>query len=191
MDNTLQQIKKNISSKNIFLLDSWLNEKYNLFKEDYNDSTLLEKRIMNEIDLTDIDLLIDKQKVISIRDKVQFNVKQSLLNQYLFCQIVSINNIGDVTHQQEGHLDEIEKIDNKYLRTDDDEEKNKVQEKKKVVYKFELTTGVDIFYGFEYEKIDCLSNLQFTKYKKVMIGKDIEIRRGILYLKQSNFRLFN
>ncbi len=189
MDSFLANFKRNLETNNIYILENWLQERYELYIKTENDPKTIEKNIQNDIKSTDIEEFIDKQKVGSIQDKISFDVKQSLIKRKVFCQIQAFANIGDATHKQHGNLDEIEKIDNKYLRTDE-EEQIKNYEKERFVYKLQLTNGKETFYGFEFEKITSLNNMELNKFQKVIIGDNIEVRRGVLYLKPSNFSIY-
>ena len=93
-------------------------------------------------------------------------------------------------------MDEIEDEDNdiddnKYLQGNDE----KTLKTEKIYYKFEFTsTGEDIFYGFEYNQFnqethDKLSNLKGPNFIKVLMGPKIEVRRGIFYLNNNNFKI--
>jgi hypothetical protein len=190
MDNILQVINNNFQNSHIFLKNSWLEDRYNYYKSSINDINSIERKIKADICLCDIETIIDKEKVVPLGDDVSLNVKQTIIKRPIFCQIDAIANIGDASHKQEGNLDEIEKIDNKFLRTDEEQERSKKSEKEKVILKFHLNNGIEQFFGFEFDKIPCLFNFSFPKFQKIIIDKEVEVRRGIFYLKLSNFNLF-
>ena len=54
---------------------------------------------------------------------------------------------------------------------------------------FSLSNGSNEFFGCEYEKIDLLKDLVVPKYQKIIIGPELEIRRGYIYLRNSTFSL--
>ena len=67
----------------------------------------------------------------------------------------------------------------------------------KIYYKIGFTTtGDDLFYGFEYNQFsqeihDKLANLNTPVLLKVLLGPNIEVRRGIFYLDNNNFKILS
>ena len=146
---------------------------------------------------------IDKEKVKAYFDSELYNLEeplQKIENKYIFCQVISVRNIAiskeEAKYKEYDNLDEIEDEDNdiddnKYLQGNDE----KTLKTEKIYYKFEFTsTGEDIFYGFEYNQFnqethDKLSNLKGPNFIKVLMGPKIEVRRGIFYLNNNNFKI--
>ena len=73
----------------------------------------------------------------------------------------------------------------------------KITKTEKIYYKFSFTTtGDDLFYGFEYDQFsnlihDKLSCIKGPVFLKVLLGPKIEIRRGIFYLNNNNFKILS
>ena len=127
-------------------------------------------------------------------------VNKVIENKYIFAQIISIRNIAiskeEAKYKEYDNLDEIEDEDNdiddnKYLQGNEE----KTLKTEKIYYKFGFSsTGDDLFYGFEYNQFsqeihERLANIKGPNYIKVLLGPNIEVRRGIFYLNNDNFIL--
>ena len=86
--------------------------------------------------------------------------------------------------KNEENLEEAENFESKYLQNEG-EEKVKTE---RVVLKLQLTNGEDTFFGFEYEILKSLNNILNEKFPKLLIGPNVEVRRGIFYLKNNNVK---
>ena len=146
---------------------------------------------------------IDKERVKNYFNSELYTLEEPVKiieNKYIFAQINAIRNVAiskeEAKYKEYDNLDEIEDEDNdiddnKYLQGNDE----KTLKTEKIYYKFEFTsTGEDIFYGFEYNQFnqethDKLSNLKGPNFIKVLMGPMIEVRRGIFYLNNNNFKI--
>mgnify|MGYP003571572288 CR=1 FL=1 len=182
----------------IFISSNFLNS---LPDEIKSNKEALYKHLVNE----NISNYIDKEKVKAYFNSELYNLEeplQKIENKYIFCQVISVRNIAiskeEAKYKEYDNLDEIEDEDNdiddnKYLQGND--EKN--QKTSKIIYKFEFTsTGDDLFYGFEYNQFshqthDKLSNITKSNLLKILLGPNIEVRRGIFYLNDSNFKILS
>ena len=180
----------------IFISDNFLNS---LPEEIKSDKEKLYKHLIN----TNISNYIDKDKVRNHFKSEMYNLEvpvKKIENKYIFAQVISLRNIAiskeEAKYKEYDNLDEIEDEDNdiddnKYLQGND--EKN--IKTSKIYYKFEFTsTGDDSFYGFEYDQFsqgihDKLANLKGPIILKVLLGPNIEVRRGIFYLNNNNFKI--
>ena len=187
---------------NIFALDTYKNS---LSEEIKSDNELLYKHLISE----NISKYIDKEKVKNYFNSEFYNLEnpvQMIENKYIFVQINSIRNVAiskeETKLKEYDNLDEIgdednDNIDdNKYLQGDED----KSTKTEKIYYKFGFTsTGDDIFYGFEYMQFNWgshdihekLSNVKSDNLLKALLGPNIEVRRGIFYLNNNNFKILS
>ena len=184
---------------NIFALDTYKNS---LSEEIKSDNELLYKHLISE----NISKYIDKEKVKNYFNSEFYNLEnpvQMIENKYIFVQINSIRNVAiskeETKLKEYDNLDEIEDDDNdniddnKYLQGDED----KSTKTEKIYYKFGFTsTGDDIFYGFEYMQFshdihEKLSNVKSDNLLKALLGPNIEVRRGIFYLNNNNFKILS
>ena len=182
----------------IFILDSYKNA---LPEEIKSSNEALYKHLIKENILN----FIDKVKIKNYFDSTKYTFEQSLQkieNKYIFAQIMSLRNVAiskeETKHKEYDNLDEIEDEDNdiddnKYLQGSEE----KTLKTEKIYYKFGFTTtGDDIFYGFEYNQFnqeihDKLSNIKGPEFFKVLLGPNIEVRRGIFYLNTNNFKILS
>ena len=182
----------------IFISSNYLNF---LPIEIKSNNEALYNHLINE----NISNYIDKEKAKAYFDSELYNLEeplQKIENKYIFCQVISVRNIAiskeEAKYKEYDNLDEIEDEDNdfddnKYLQGND--EKN--QKTSKIIFKIEFSsTGDDLFYGFEYNQFshqihDKLSNVKKTNSLKVLLGPNIEVRRGIFYLNDSNFKILS
>lgn len=184
MNNPLSSF---LLSKKMFVNDEYLNAIPNI-------DSMGQAQIFNFLLKEDLLLYVDKDKAISHIDISKYDFPSKVLNisnKLFFAQILSYSNIAEpVSNGEKGedNLDVLEKTESKFLQGDNEGGKKA----EKVIYKFQLTDGVCNFFGFEYEP---LVNLQNTlkdinnKYPKVMIGPNVEIRRGIFYFNKNNFKI--
>ena len=179
--------------KYIFISNDYLNKLDNLIKN--NQSLLLKNLIENNIDE-----FIDKDKIKQNLDLSQFTIlnKVNYIKQkYIFAQIIGRENIAEKKniYDDDGsdNLDVIEKTEHKFLQGEDNES-NKF---KKIVWNFAFNDGNTKFFGFEYQEfnrdtIERIKNMnEKDKFMKVIIGPNVEIRRGIMYLNKDNFSIID
>lgn len=184
----LKKIDQFLITNYIFCNPLWLKEKINGHK----NSKKLEEDIYKEIIKSDINEFIDKERaknylnlsLISGVDK-----KLAKLEKYIFLEIIGYSNIADPIEKDDQNnkesFDVLEKIDSKFLQSED-EPKVKTQ---KIILKMELSDGVDKIFGFEYENIKNIKTIINNKHPKILVGPKAEVRRGILYLDNSNVKL--
>ena len=198
IDNNSEEMKKLVKklddfliSKHIFCKSEWLNEKLVTLKT----SKKLEEDIMKEVVNTDINLIIDKERI-----KSKFNLSSQPkfskfyeLNNYFLMQIIGYSNIAEPSenlNKSSNNLDVLDNLDSKFLQSEG-EEKKKTE---KILLKFEMTEGIDKYYGFEYENLNELKasfNSSSNKFPKIILGPKTEIRRGILFLRNNNTKLLS
>ena len=182
----------------IYISNNYLNS---LPEEIKSNNEALYKHIIGENILN----FIDKERVKNNFNSETYNLEepvQKIENKYIFAQIITIRNIAiskeEAKYKEYDNLDEIEDEDNdiddnKYLQGND--EKN--LKTAKIIYKFGFSsTGEDIFYGFEYNQfsqqiLDKISNIKGSNLFKVILGPNIEVRRGIFYLNNTNFKILS
>ena len=187
---------ENIS--HIFVLNSYINSLSDEIK-------LNEDKLYNHLIETNISTYIDKEKVKNYFNSELYNIEvpKSLIdNKFIFAQIVSLRNVAiskeETKLKEYDNLDVVEDEDNviddnKYLQGNE----QKVTKTEKIYYKFSFTTtGDDLFYGFEYDQFsnlihDKLSCIKGPVFLKVLLGPKIEIRRGIFYLNNNNFKILS
>lgn len=186
---TLDQIRLDFQRQFIFLNYEWISSLYQSYivDQEYRKDKFLLFLKQQIIDLN-ISVFIDYQQIKSINEINNFDIKVNMIKGYYFLQILQIGNISEPKKLYSSNIDVVEKIDNKYLRS---EEENKVQEKQSSLNKMLLTDGRDEILAFEYEKIPFINISMMTKQQKVLIGPEVEIRRGIMYLTQKNIKLYN
>ena len=188
--------------KYIYFLDSY---KSQLPPEISSNSTKLYEKLL----ATDISEYIDKEKVKSNFNSSSYTIEQfkSLINdKFIFAQIINIRNIAisnETTKMKEyDNLDDVDEDDNdneinldnnKYLQGEETNH-NKIE---KIYYKIGLSSnGEDLFYGFEFDQfsneiVDKLSSIKGPSFMKVLIGPKIEVRRGIFFLNNTNFKILS
>ena len=182
----------------IFVSDSYKNS---LPEEIKSNNNALYNHLINE----HISNFIDKEKAKSYFDSDKYTLEepvQKIENKYIFAQIITIRNIAiskeEAKYKEYDNLDEIEDEDNdiddnKYLQGNEE----KTLKTEKIYYKFGFSsTGDNIFYGFEYNQFsheihDKLSNIKGPNLFKVLLGPNIEVRRGIFYLNNDNFKILS
>ena len=182
----------------IFISDNYLST---LTEEIKLNKDKLYKHLIN----LNISNYIDKAKVKSYFNSEIYTLEEPIKkieNKYIFAQLISIRNIAiskeEAKYKEYDNLDVIEDEDNdiddnKYLQRND--EKN--IKTSKIYYKIGFTTtGDDLFYGFEYNQFsqeihDKLANLNTPVLLKVLLGPNIEVRRGIFYLDNNNFKILS
>ena len=106
-------------------------------------------------------------------------------------QISGYSNIAEPSeniNKSSDNLDVLDNFESKYLQSEGEE----LKRTEKVLLKFEMTEGVETYYGFEYENLnDLKASLKSSdnKFPKILIGPKTEIRRGIIYLRNNNTKL--
>ena len=186
------------------------NLKYIFVRDNYissldQETKLNKDKLYKHLLESDIKNYIDKFKVQNNFNSLIYdihNIKSIINNKYIFAQIVSARNVAiskEETKQKEyDNLDEIEDEDNiiddnKYLQGDNEQ----VKKAERINYKLGFTsTGDDLFYGFEYSQFskaihDKLSSLNVSHCLKVILGPNIEVRRGIFFLNNNNFNILD
>ena len=189
--NLLNKIDLKLKQKSIFCMTSWINNKLiDLGARDGNNlnESVATESILREIRQTNISTFIDRD-LISQQIKGFSNKEiKYFFKGYLFLQINSILNIAEPINNKSTTVEkEPGKIESKFL--EDDEEKDEPKLNEKSLLMFSLSNGSNEFFGCEYEKIDLLKDLVVPKYQKIIIGPEIEIRRGYIYLRNSTFSL--
>ncbi len=113
------------------------------------------------------------------------------MNINLFLQISGYKNIAQPSkNNNEKSLDVLDDLESKFL-----ESEYKVTKKsEKVSLKFEFTDGISKVYGCEYDNLITLRNklinqTEENKFPKVLVGKNFEVRRGLIYLTNNNISL--
>ncbi len=195
----LFKFKNNIMNSNLYVL------KYIFISNDYlnkldssikgNQNLLLKNLIENNIEE-----YIDKEKTKKNLDLSQYTILNKLSfikEKYIFAQIIGRENIAEKKNNYEDedcdNLDVIEKTEHKFLQGDDNES-NKF---KKIVWNFAFNDGNTQFFGFEYkefnkETLERIKRMdEKDKFIKVIIGPNVEVRRGIFYLTKDNFRIID
>jgi hypothetical protein len=184
-----KRLEQFLTNKYIFCKQDWLKEKIELYKT----KNKIEDLIYQETLSNDINSFIDSDKVNSYLDLSKYNdlqdEKHIIKGKYVFSQINSFTNIAEpkdsTEEKEEDNEEENEQFESKYLQSEEGE-KAKVE---KLIFKLGLFNGKDEFIGFEYEPIKPLPKLLMNnKFCKVLIGPTIEVRRGIYYLKNDNFK---
>ena len=147
--------------------------------------------IIPRIKITNINDFVDKSRILrnSGLNKIESNQKYKL-NEPIFCQVISSKNIAEPNNQvneikkdDENNINNVlDKIELELICSDESIEKKK--RKKKYIFKFKLTDGVNVIDAFEYERIKKFGNDMNTKY---LILPTIEIVNGLLILTKSNF----
>ena len=182
----------------IFVSDNFINS---LPEEIKSNNNSLYNKLINE----SITNFIDIEKTKNYFNSEIFTLEEPfklIENKYIFAQIISIRNIAiskeEAKYKEYDNLDEIEDEDNdiddnKYLQGNEE----KTLKTEKIYYKFGFSsTGDDLFYGFEYNQFsqeihDRLANIKGPNYIKVLLGPNIEVRRGIFYLNNDNFKILS
>ena len=182
----------------IFVSDNFINS---LPEEIKSNNNSLYNKLINE----NITNFIDKEKTKNYFNSEIFTLEEPfklIENKYIFAQIISIRNIAiskeEAKYKEYDNLDEIEDEDNdiddnKYLQGNEE----KTLKTEKIYYKFGFSsTGDDLFYGFEYNQFsqeihERLANIKGPNYIKVLLGPNIEVRRGIFYLNNDNFKILS
>jgi hypothetical protein len=189
-EEMIKKIDQYFINKNIFCKTSWIKNKIEIYK----NSNKIETDIYKEILSTDIKEFIDPDRVKNYCDLntyLDFNTKQKNINdKTIFAQIIGYSNIAEPSEKQEKNeesLDVLDQFESKFLQGDDDSHKKA----EKVVLKFQLSNGINTFYGFEYENVKAFNDLvnKESNHPKILIGPKVEIRRGIFYLKNDNVLL--
>ena len=179
--------------KYIFISNDYLNKLDSSIKG--NQNLLLKNLIENNIEE-----YIDKEKTKKNLDLSQYKILNKLSfikEKYIFAQIIGRENIAEKKNNYEDedcdNLDVIEKTEHKFLQGDDNES-NKF---KKIVWNFAFNDGNTQFFGFEYkefnkETLERIKRMdEKDKFIKVIIGPNVEVRRGIFYLTKDNFRIID
>jgi hypothetical protein len=180
-----QKVEKYLINKHIYCDKNWLLERINLYVSSKNIETDIYKEVLS----TDINTMIDKEKIGALNklnDLANPNTVKVKLNKSLFLQINGYSNIAQPTYKpKEALIDVLDKeknLESKFLvNIDEDKEKEKNE---KSVFKLELSDGVGSIVGFEYEFIPGLETSLGKKFSKVMVLPDTEVRRGIIYLRK-------
>lgn len=189
MTSKFKKVEQFLESKFIFCTNKWLKDKVEI----HQNSNKIEDKILSEIISNDISKFIDTEKVTNfckLSDFAKFDIKEKKINKNIFFQIKGYSNIAEPSEKvdKSGDIDVLENFDSKYLQSEGEE----IKKSEKIVLKFELTNGVDTIYAFEYEDLKDLKKYLIStenKFVKIVVGPNIEIRRGIVYLKNDNLNL--
>ena len=179
--------------KYIFISNDYLNKLDNSIKN--NQSLLLKNLIENNIDE-----YVDKEKTKQNLDLSQFTILNKLSyikEKYIFAQIIGRENIAEKKNIYDDddcdNLDVIEKTEHKFLQGED----NEINKFKKIVWNFAFNDGNTKFFGFEYQEfnrdtVERIKNMnEKDKFMKVIIGPNVEVRRGVFYLNKDNFTIID
>ena len=151
----------------------------------------LNSYIMNEISKKDINSFIDKNQISELtKGLFESKIKSNIHKGYFFIQIEKFINIADPLVIINNQSEEIEKLESKFLANEEEEDPEILQKNDlKSLLKFTFSNGNEEFYGYEYEKLDLLTDFTINKFQKIILGPEIEIRRGLIYLRNLNFSL--
>ncbi len=190
MKNLVKKIDDLLIRKQIFCKSEWLKEKLLTLKT----SKKLEEDIIKEVVNSDLNIIVDKERLktnFDLSSHAKFSTKFYELNNYFLMQIIGYSNIAEPSenlNKSSDNLDVLDNFESKYLQSEGEE----IKKTEKVLLKFEMTEGIDKYYGFEYENLNDLKaflNSTNNKFPKIIIGPKTEIRRGIIYLRNNNTKL--
>lgn len=188
IDNMLKRIDQYLVKQYIYCNRNWLLSKI----EEYKSSKKIEDDIYKEVIKSDINEFADTERIkdaYKIAESLDFSIKHTVIKDFMFMQINGSSNIAEPSEKSGGddeeNLDVVENFESKYLQSED-EVKVKTE---KIILKFEMSNGVDLLYGFEYEMLKDIKKILNDKYPKILIGPNLEARRGVLYLRNNNVKL--
>jgi len=146
---------------------------------------------MKEICENDIHTYIDKTLVSNtFKNLSNKNNKFSLYKGFLFTQIQDFTNISEPSFNKTIKDDEKSKVDLKFLSNEyDADEEETTKTFTRSLMRMLLSNGCEEVFGCEYEKLNLVESDLIGKSKKVLIGPEFEVRRGYIYLRNSNFAL--
>lgn len=195
MTSLLNKVEQFLQKNYIYCTKSFLKNKIEAFK----NLPKLEEKILEVIRTEDINSFIDKEKIgnFKLAESCKYDVKNVKIKYNLLFQIDGYSNIAEPLEKNNKaneannneNLDELDNFESNYLQGDGEEN---VKQTEKVILKIKLTNGVDTLYGFEYEELTDLKKFLATKdnkFVKIIVGPEVEVRRGILYLSQKNVKL--
>jgi len=193
---SLKSIETFLAKKYIYLNKQWIQQNIdNLTRLNNNlNSSTLEESIYQEFLKTNLKEAIDLQKVINLKDKINKDIKHSIIQGYYLFQIEDFINIAESfykVNQNSNNLDVVdEEVETVYLKNEDEKVK-KVYEKK--IFKLKLTQGLNeetnnYIYGFEYKPIRNIDKYIENKYQKILIGPTFQARIGFIYLTNENIK---
>jgi hypothetical protein len=194
MTSLLNKVEQYLQKNSIYCTKTFLKNKIELFK----NIPKLEEKILEVIKTEDIENFIDKEKMKSFKlsESCKFDIKKSIIKNNLLFQIDGYSNIAEPlekvnkANEANENLDETDNFESNYLQGDGEEN---VKQTEKVILKIKLINGVDTLYGFEYEELTELKRFltanKENKFVKIIVGPEIEVRRGIFYLSQKNVKL--
>ena len=195
MTSLLNKVEQYLQKNSIYCTKSFLKSKIEIFK----NLPKLEEKILEVIKTENIENFIDKEKMKSFKlsESCKFDVKKTIIKNNLIFQIEGYSNIAEplekvnkANEANSENLDEVDNFESNYLQGDGEEN---VKQTEKVILKIKLINGVDTLYGFEYEELTELKKFFTTakdnKFVKIIVGPEVEVRRGILYLSQKNVKL--
>lgn len=189
-EEMFRKLDQILVNKKIFCRETWLRSKVN----ELTSTNTIEEDLLKEINRTDINDFIDKErleKYSNLKSHLDFATKLSHVNnKFLLFQITGNCNIAEPSNKIDKNgenLDVLDQFESKFLQGDEEVKKNF----EKVVLKLQMTDGLNVCYGFEYETVKIISELLGgdNKFPKIIVGPNLEIRRGIIYLNNSNTRL--
>lgn len=186
----MTKIDSRLKQRGIFCIDSWLSERINKISSKYDENYLYD-HIMKEICENDIQTYIDKTLVSNeFKNVLDKNNKYSLYKGFLFTQIQDFTNISEPSMNKTMKDEEKSKVDLKFLSNEDDaDEEETTKTNTRSLMRLLLSNGCEEVFGCEYEKLNVLESAVISKPNKVLIGPEFEVRRGYIYLRNSNFSL--
>lgn len=183
----LKKVDQFLVSKSIFCNADWLKSKIQVLRL----SSKIEEEVYKEVLATDLNTYVDQNRALNHCSLTFFNSfdnEKSNFDKAIFTQLVGYHNIAEPSFKNsEAGLDQVDEneFESRYLQGED-ERKPKAE---KVVLKLQLTNGVETIYGFEYEVLKNLNVTINKPFPKLIIGPNVEVRRGIFFLKNNNVKL--
>lgn len=189
----LSLIEELLSKRGIFCKRNWLQELIDSPPLINQEAKLLEEHVLKQIKLRDISSFIDAE-IIEKMFRFQRASSFKIFKGRCLAQILEFKDISKPSPKvKDKTKDSIEKIDNKFLTIDEEEEEQESQNLKgkneKSLYKFLLSNGVEDFFAYEYEKQEDLILDSRTEKQKVILGPEIEVRGGLVFLRKGTMNI--
>ena len=188
-----------INKKNIKLHNNWLEKIANI-----SDGSL--KKELLKINLNEKDnekLLEESLDAKKYNNLFSFENKKEILQGYFLCQINSYSNVAQSNANSNNNNykeDEEELIDDEFLNYEnevlsgnDPDDKGAYKSNKRIL-KFSMsiaglsssTNNLNNISAFEHSYISGFDKILESEFPKIIIGPKCEIRRGIMYLDNTN-----
>ncbi|XP_036142541.1 recQ-mediated genome instability protein 1 isoform X2 [Monomorium pharaonis] len=185
-ENLIKRIKRQLNEKFYVMNDAWLRDCIEFFIEDKTSHEITDKDIFEFVESQW--QLSDLREISNETECLPRNLVHQTYTVLRNTYILQVDKMYDIVNAKYKQLCEIRKIDNKNLEvTEAEKSEEEWQPKGRRMMQLYLTDGIQNITAIEYIPMKKITGTLLPGYKVMIIGP-VDCRRGIILLKDSNYK---